>query len=130
MKTPLQTIQQSAREEILKHMVSRFLCWKLPDDFSPDGGISFDKKIKNDPVGTNLLTATQAEEMVKYMLDIELFPLSSTIKLLESQIDFWQGEMMSNPAEAGQFALHSDGYNQALEECIEADRELIKELTK
>ena len=60
--------------------------------------------------------------------DIQAHILSSTIKLLQSQIDFWEGEMMSNPAEAGQFALHSDGYNQALEECIEADRELIKQL--
>lgn len=25
----------------VKHMVDRFLGWRLPDDFSPDAGISF-----------------------------------------------------------------------------------------
>jgi hypothetical protein len=60
----------------VKHMVSRFLGWKLPENFSPDGGISFqpmanfgtDSAFKRAPVGTNLLTATQAEAMVRHML--------------------------------------------------------------
>lgn len=46
--------------------------WKLPDDFSPDCGISFQKHPTNDriyPIGTNLFTAQQAEEMVKFMLE-------------------------------------------------------------
>jgi len=60
----------------IDEMVNRFLNWKLPDDFSPDGGISF-QKISNAgtphehryaPVGTNLLTATQAKAMIEYML--------------------------------------------------------------
>jgi len=51
-------------------MVDRFLCWMLPKDFAPDAGISF-KPTKPDghgthwwPVGTNLLTAEQARQML------------------------------------------------------------------
>lgn len=28
-------------EAQIKHMVNRFLSWKLPDNFNPDAGISF-----------------------------------------------------------------------------------------
>ena len=65
-------------EEQIKHMVDRFLCWRLPDDFAPDCGIHFDadaaKKLnprnaRYEPIGTNLLTATQAEVMVRHMLE-------------------------------------------------------------
>ena len=62
----------------IKHMVNRFLPWRLPENFNPDGGISFKKAInegrpdwpqKNEPVGTNLLDATQAEEMARHMIE-------------------------------------------------------------
>lgn len=52
----------------IKHMVDRFLSWRLPEDFGPDAGISFDRGLLHEPVGTNLFTATQAEAMVRYML--------------------------------------------------------------
>ena len=60
-------------KEAVKKMVDRFLGWKLPEDFNPDGGISFEKtsgiyRYERIPVGTNLFTATQAEEMVRYIL--------------------------------------------------------------
>lgn len=68
--------------EQIKHMVGRFLSWKLPADFSPDCGVSFSPEYnrsynehhglppsRHEPVGTNLLTASQAEAMVRYMLD-------------------------------------------------------------
>jgi len=54
--------------ELIKIAVDRFLGWKLPDDFSPDGGISF-KKGPFDTIGTNLFTAQQAQEMFEYVLD-------------------------------------------------------------
>lgn len=62
-----------SREQV-KHMVDRFLGWKLPENFNPDGGISFQKSInehpmKNAPTGTNLLDAIQAEAMVRYMIE-------------------------------------------------------------
>ncbi|MDE2107095.1 MAG: hypothetical protein KGL39_58350 [Patescibacteria group bacterium] len=64
-------------EAQIKHMVDRFLCWRLPDDFSPDAGISFKRTHsentpwagRHEPVGTNLLSATQAEAMVRHMIE-------------------------------------------------------------
>ena len=61
----------------VKHMVDRFLGWKLPENFNPDGGVSFQKTAnentsherKNEPTGTNLFDSTQAEVMVRYMLE-------------------------------------------------------------
>lgn len=50
-------------------MARRFLCWKLPDDFSPDGGITFTPPSPPHwPSGTNILNAKQAEAMVRHML--------------------------------------------------------------
>jgi hypothetical protein len=45
-------------------MVGRFLGWKLPKDFAPDGGISFVESAWW-PSGTNLLHAGQAKEMLQ-----------------------------------------------------------------
>jgi len=64
-------------DEQIKHMVERFLRWRLPENFNPDGGISFkrtfnentDHPMKHEPVGTNLFDYTQATEMVRYMVD-------------------------------------------------------------
>ena len=73
-------------DEQIKKMVDRFLGWQLPKDFSPDCGISFDRKVnlyqdgevkeceRYDagpgwwPVGTNLFSADEAEEMIRYIL--------------------------------------------------------------
>lgn len=63
-------------EDDIKHMVNRFLAWKLPTNFNPDGGITVDKAYLDrlpasypGPSGTNLFDATQAEAMVRHMLD-------------------------------------------------------------
>ena len=61
----------------IKYMVNRFLVWRLPENFNPDGGISFKPRfnehtpypMKNEPVGTNLFDATQTEEMIRYLVD-------------------------------------------------------------
>lgn len=58
---------------MIDQMVDQFLGWKLPEDFGPDCYITFDReKAKQSPhcwpVGTNLLTADQAKEMIKHML--------------------------------------------------------------
>lgn len=54
----------------IKHMVDRFLSWKLPDNFSPDAGISFDPPVTWPwPTGTNLFDATQVDAMVRHMGD-------------------------------------------------------------
>lgn len=62
--------------EQIEQMVQRFLSWKLPADFHPDGGVSFSRDYnvgtpyagKHEPVGTNLLNYSQAKEMVLHML--------------------------------------------------------------
>ncbi len=64
-------------EDQIKHMVNRFLGWKLPEHFSPDAGISFkplgnegtQHQYKREPSGTNLFDARQADAMVRYMID-------------------------------------------------------------
>lgn len=65
-------------DEQIKHMVDRFLSWRLPENFNPDEGIHFDadaaKKLdprnhRYEPYGTNLLDATQADAMVRYMVE-------------------------------------------------------------
>jgi len=61
----------------IEHMVDRFLNWRLPDNFSPDGGISFTPvsnagtpyEYRFAPTGTNLLDAQQAEAMVRHMIE-------------------------------------------------------------
>lgn len=61
-------------DEQIKHMVNRFLGWKLPANFSPDGGISVKRpnyapNVAWEPSGTNLLNADQADAMVRHLLD-------------------------------------------------------------
>ena len=63
-------------ENQIKHMVQRFLGWQLPENFAPDGGVSFERfgnkgtphEYKREPSGTNLLDAVQAEAMVRHMV--------------------------------------------------------------
>jgi hypothetical protein len=63
-----------------KQLVDRFLQWKLPEDFAPDAGISFNPVYnetspfgpsRHTPIGTNLFTASQAHEMVKFILGVD-----------------------------------------------------------
>lgn len=74
-------------EAQIKHMVDRFLGWRLPENFQPDCGIKFDadaaKKIdprnaRYEPNGTNLFDYTQAASMVRHML--EGLPLDAITK--------------------------------------------------
>lgn len=71
----------ASRERMVEEMVGRFLQWKLPHDFNPDGGITFEPEfnkeymakqgkppMRHEPTGTNLLTATQAKEMLLLIL--------------------------------------------------------------
>lgn len=54
----------------VKTAVDRFLGWKLPQDFSPDCGISFTplRHPNGWPTGTNLFTADQARRMFEHVL--------------------------------------------------------------
>lgn len=62
----------------IRHLVDRFLGWRLPETFSPDAGISFTPTfndhlpsgpMKHEPTGTNLFHHEQAEAMVRYMAE-------------------------------------------------------------
>jgi len=61
----------------IKHMAERFLSWKLPENFNPDDGISFNPVVnlgteyqrRREPTGTNLFDYTQAVAMVQHMLE-------------------------------------------------------------
>jgi hypothetical protein len=84
--------ERAMNSEQITHMVDRFLGWRLPDNFHPDGGISFvptgnagtPHEYTRNPVGTNLLDATQAEEMIRYLIDG--IPPSTIIKLARAAI--------------------------------------------
>jgi hypothetical protein len=61
-------------EEQIKYMMDRFLGWRLPKNFNPDAGISYTRpnyapNVDATPSGTNLFDATQADAMVRYMID-------------------------------------------------------------
>lgn len=61
----------AAEADCIDAMVNRFLCWRLPQDFAPDAGISFNPGPTQHmphcwPVGTNLFTAAQAREMFSH----------------------------------------------------------------
>lgn len=61
-------------EDQINYMVERFLCYELPKDFNPDGGVSFEALPSSAqtglmPFGTNVLTATQAQAMVRFMVE-------------------------------------------------------------
>lgn len=62
-------------QDQIKHMTEKFLAWKLPESFNPDGGIKF-TKVSNpntayqymyEPTGTNLFNYEQAKSMVEYI---------------------------------------------------------------
>jgi hypothetical protein len=66
------------RDIATEHMVQRFLRWRLPENFSPDNGISFKPTfndhmeggpMQHNPVGTNLFDYEQAKAMVLHMLE-------------------------------------------------------------
>ena len=67
---------QPERAPTLDDMVSRFLCWRLPDNFAPDCHIKFDKDAASDfpttwPTGTNLLDAAQARAMLAHVVGFD-----------------------------------------------------------
>lgn len=64
-------------DDQIKHMVNRFLGWRLPETFSPDAGISFKAEfnehtqwpMRHEPIGTNLFDYEEAEAMVRHMVE-------------------------------------------------------------
>lgn len=69
-------------KRLMDMMVDRFLTWELPKGFVPDGGISFkplypsglnESGNKRWPIGTNLLTADQARDMLERVVSVGVF---------------------------------------------------------
>lgn len=114
----------------IKHMVDRFLGWRLPENFSPDAGISFKRTfnehtqwpMKNEPIGTNLFDASQATEMVRYMVEgmpeaIAAVPVAE-IEELETQLRYGH--------KAGTMDLIGHGIRQGEVACADRLRALIE----
>lgn len=65
----------------MDRMLNRFLGWRVPKNFAPDGGIKYTppqelyplvpEPDQLRPTGTNLLDATQARAMLEYVLGIK-----------------------------------------------------------
>ena len=72
-KVPANAFVHHYAEQLKERMAQRFLQWKLPADFNPDGGIEFTTNVlgtvhANEPLGTNLLTFSQAKDMIEYLM--------------------------------------------------------------
>lgn len=75
----------------LDQSVDRFLCWKLPEGFSPDCGIKFKREsdykhpefgcTKYEPTGTNLFDAVQAKDMLAHVTE----PMQAEIDELRAE---------------------------------------------
>lgn len=96
-------------DEQIKQITERFLAWCLPDDFSPDAGISFKPsydvepmRSRHWPVGTNLFSYNQAEAMVRHML--EGFSENGTPDEVTPQIDHTDDWMNWPKGEAAQLS--------------------------
>lgn len=101
-------------DEQIKHMVNRFLGWRLPENFSPDGGISF--KVSWNafpPIGTNLLDAAQAEVMVRYM--VEGMPEPMPVCSGSEVPGIFQRHLYSGQVVNGFTALHDE--SRAMAKC-------------
>ena len=59
-------------DDVIKQAVNRFLAWRLPPDFAPGAGISFNppgrERMLLWPTGTDLFDATQARAMFDHCL--------------------------------------------------------------
>lgn len=96
---------------MIDKMVDRFLGWKLPKEFAPDGGISFEEKAWW-PIGTNLLTADQAKQMFEHAVGGDLERLIDENNNLRSHRDELIAELAAIKAPTGSAlaeAIRRDG---------------------
>lgn len=123
-------------DDQIKHMVDRFLGWRLPEHFRPDAGISFNPEYnveynaargkppaRHQPSGTNLFGATQAEAMVRYMVE-GMTPAATAqarevMPIIGPLLDAWQG--LSNDVQDLDELTEVAGYMDALEQAMDAD---------
>lgn len=79
--------------KVSNEMVQRFLGWRLPDDFYPDGGVTFNREVNGGlrpktwwPVGTNLLTDPQARAMLEHVVGPEFDALLARCEAVEARL--------------------------------------------
>lgn len=92
-------------DEQIKHMTERFLRWKLPENFNPDGGISFQRVFnentpfpsKAEPSGTNLFDYNQAKAMVQYLVEglPDSSPTELNVRMVKAGTDFADALLVS-----------------------------------
>lgn len=78
MRSKDHSMGDDVQEVQIKRMVDRFLSWRLPENFSPDAGISFKptfndhlpEPMRHNPTGTNLFDYSQAEAMIRHLLEL------------------------------------------------------------
>lgn len=127
-------------QDQIKHMVDRFLGWKLPEAFCPDAGISFKPlrnegtpyEAKQEPVGTNLFTAEQAEAMIRYISS------DMVLSALDAQggepalYQYWHGDYWGWRAESIWNGMQSTVsralYTHPSPAAVQALREALEEL--
>lgn len=63
--------EKAMTDDQIKYMVDRFLGWRLPETFNPDGGVHFEgiAGVSPMPIGTNILTAIEATAMIRHMVE-------------------------------------------------------------
>ena len=123
-------------------MVDRFLAWKLPGDFGPDAGVTFNPghitpSSPHWPTGTNLLTAAQARQMFEHVTADEpaegLQPHQQRVITEKADLDeklvkliaFFQTPVFADLSEAERSRMRNqarfmDGYSAVLGERIAA----------
>lgn len=98
--------------QVSDDMVSRFLTWRLPHDFAPDCGVSFDGRPADAagyqrewPVGTNLFTATQARAMLEHVLGNNQGPQASPRRIADLLRERANDPMWADHAEVSKALL-------------------------
>lgn len=124
---------------MINEMVNKFLSWKLPKDFCPDGGISFSPghttpSSPHWPTGTNLFHAEQAKKMFEFCcvnLQTQLAERGEIILEQQARIEelrYWLEEMQKCAAEENkgllgtEFALLNKDNLSVLEAALKAER--------
>lgn len=92
----------------IRRAASRLMMWKIPEWFSPDGYIRFDKagasKDKPSwPTGTNLMGVDQAVEMFEHCFAEE--PPTTEVERLEAAVDAFAEAMKAKLRQK-----HKEGY--------------------
>ena len=109
-------------------MTDRFLQWKLPDDFAPDGGISaarpsYTPDVRWEPTGTNLLDARQATDMVRFIVGEDIPMLADTPPGRGEWFDLerrWRDKHDELRARAEKAEAERDAAKSILSKCADA----------